>query len=850
MIDPADKTKDEIEESVNKDEEFIKGPELPERLLLPEPEDDIKNYKLPLQPVVIPLRDLVVFPSMIVTVYVRNEKMIEAVQKALDDRELICLVTQLNARKPAPPVDNLYDVGTSATVLQVIKGGTGTDAMILIEGISRVKIKSFVQDKPFIIAKIEPIVASKDNDVNLQAAVQEVKELIKKAVIEGKQLPPEVLTSLNSLQSVDDIADVACSFLTIDIKNKQELLGLIDPGLRIHKILDFLNKEIQLLKIRKKIKTDISEELSKSEREYLLRQEIKAIKKELGDDKTSSFGMEGMTDENDIKDLKARINAAKMPADIRIIADKELDRLKKILAISPEYTVARTYIEWLCDMPWDKSCPTKASVKKARKILDEDHYGLDNVKERILEFLAVCELNKNSGATILCFVGPPGVGKTSLGQSIARALGRAFVHTSLGGIRDEADIRGHRRTYVGALPGRIIQSIKRADCNDPVFMLDEIDKVGKDFQGDPAAALLEALDPEQNSAFTDHYLDVPFDLSKVFFITTANILDPIPPALLDRMEVIELPGYTEEEKLAIAKKYLLPKQLLANGLDKRPFTLTDEAILKIVRYYTYEAGLRELERKIASLCRKIAKDLIEKKKKINNVTAKLVEKYLGVEKFYFEAAQEKDMVGVATGLAWTPYGGDILFIEATKMKGNKNLILTGSLGDVMQESARTGLSYIRSNAEKFHINDKLFEKTDIHIHVPEGATPKDGPSAGITICTALVSLFTGRKIRRDVAMTGEITLTGRILPIGGLKEKILAAKRAQIFNIVLPAKNRKDLTEIPKHILKGLKISFAETLDDVMKVAMVKEKKLSSKKPHTKAKSRTARKSSKTKRKS
>ncbi|MBU1954049.1 endopeptidase La, partial [Patescibacteria group bacterium] len=590
---------------------------------------------------------------------------------------------------------------------------------------------------------------------------------------------------------------------------------------RLKMVLDYLNTEIQLLKIKKKIHTDISHEINESEKKYMLRQELKAIKKELGEGEPSAFGLEGMMDPQDIKDLTKRVKDAKMPADVEKIAKKELDRLKKIIPISPEYSVSRTYIEWLCDMPWVKSCPTKVDVKKARKILDKDHYGLEKIKERILEFLSVCQLNETCGATILCFVGPPGVGKTSLGQSIARALGRSFVHSSLGGMHDEADIRGHRRTYVGALPGRIIQGLKRAGFNDPVFMLDEIDKVGKDFQGDPASALLEVLDPEQNNEFTDHYLDVPFDLSKVFFILTANVMDTVPPALADRMEIIELPGYTEEEKLEIAKRYLIPRQLKGNGLEKHPFKMSDAAILFIIRKYTYEAGLRELERKIGALCRKIAKDYIEKKKKVTKLDAKDIEGYLGVEIYEYDVKQEEDMVGVSTGLAWTPYGGDIIFVESTRMPGDKSLILTGNLGEVMQESARAALSYIRSNADKFNIDSKKFEKSDIHIHVPEGATPKDGPSAGITICTSLISLLSGQKVRRDVAMTGEVTLTGRILAIGGLKEKILAAKRALIKTIIIPEKNKKDLKEIPKQILKDVTIKFAKTLDDVLKVAII-----------------------------
>ncbi len=586
-------------------------------------------------------------------------------------------------------------------------------------------------------------------------------------------------------------------------------------------IKEALVKEIQLLKIRKKIRTDISKEMNKNERNFLLKQEMKAIKKELGEEVNDFGGLGGMGDEDEIKELKQKIKNAKMPPEVEKIANHELDRLKKIFQISPEYAVARTYIEWLCEMPWNKSCPNKVDVKKARKILDEDHYGLEKIKERILEYLAVCQLKDRCGATILCFVGPPGTGKTSLGKSIARAMGRAFIHTSLGGIRDEADIRGHRRTYVGAMPGRIIQSIKRAGYDDAVFMLDEIDKIGKDFQGDPASALLETLDPEQNNAFTDHYLDVPFDLSKVFFILTANFLDPIPPALLDRMEIIELSGYTEEEKLQIAKRYLLPRQNDLNGLEKRPLKMTDEAIINIVRYYTNEAGLRELERQIATICRKVAKDFIEKKKVVKTIQKKDVEKYLGVEKYSFEAAQREDTVGVATGLAWTPTGGDIIFIESSKMKGSKNLIMTGSLGEVMQESARAALTYIRSHSGDLGIKDGVFEKSDIHIHVPEGATPKDGPSAGVTICTSLVSLLTGRKVRHDLAMTGEITLTGRVLPIGGLKEKILAAKRAQIKTIIIPEKNRKELTEIPKHLMANLDIKFASEIGDVIKVALL-----------------------------
>ncbi len=782
------------------------------------------EYKLPEQIPMIPVKDLVVFPSMVVSVYVKNADLIDAAQKAMKDKELVGLITEINPMKPVPPVDNLYKVGTASAVLQVIKG-TGNDAMVLVEGINRVGIQEFVATAPYLKASVKLIPKVREPSLEDEALMRDVKELVGKVSNGGKTLPQELIMGLDNITDPEELADLASSYLTLEVKKKQELLEMDDVEARFKKIIEYLNKELLLQEIRKKIHSDINKEVDKTEHDYLLRQEMKAIKKELGEkDKGGIPGMEGMSNEEDIKELQKKITAAKMPKEVEKITKGELEKLKKIFPFSPEFGVARTYIEWLCDMPWSKSSKAKVDVKKARKILDEDHYGLQKIKERILEYLSVYQLKGSPGATILCFVGPPGVGKTSLGRSIARALGRSFIHTSLGGIRDEADIRGHRRTYVGALPGRIIQSIKRAQFNDPVFMLDEIDKIGRDFQGDPAAALLEALDPEQNFAFTDHYLDVPFNLSKVLFLTTANILDPIPPALLDRMEIIELPGYTEEEKLIIAHKYLLPKQQKLNGLEKHMFTMTDEAVTEIVRFYTFEAGLRELEREIASICRKVAKKMIETKKITREVTVQDVRGFLGVEKFDYEKAEDKDMVGVATGLAWTPVGGDIIFIEAALMKGSKNLILTGNLGDVMEESARTALSFIRSNAAHFGIKEDIFEKHDIHIHVPEGATPKDGPSAGITMCTTLVSLLTNQKVHRNVAMTGEITLTGRILPIGGLKEKILAAKRAQLKDIIIPERNKKDLADIPPHLLKGMTIHCAKTFDDVLKIALIKQK--------------------------
>lgn len=779
-----------------------------------------QEYKLPERIPVVPVKDLVVFPSMVVSVYVKNAELIESVRKAMDHKELIGLFSEISPLKSMTSTDNLYRVGTAAAVLQVIKG-EGTDAMVLVEGINRIRIDEFVATEPYVQARVKMIPKVKEPSLEAEALMRDVKELIARVSRGGKTLPADLLIGLENLTDVEELSDLAASYLTLEVKRKQEVLEIEGLEDRLRKIVEYLNKELLLQEIRKKIHSEMNKDVEKSERDYLLRQEMKVIKKELGDKENSGIpGMEGMDNHDEIRELQKRITASKMPEDVEKIAKAELERLKKIFPFSPEFGVARTYIEWLCDMPWNKSSEATVDVKKARKILDEDHYGLEKIKERILEYLSVYQLQGSPGATILCFAGPPGVGKTSLGRSIARALGRAFIHTSLGGIRDEADIRGHRRTYVGALPGRIIQSIKRAQFNDPVFMLDEIDKIGRDFQGDPAAALIEVLDPEQNFAFTDHYLDVPFNLSKILFVTTANILDPIPPALLDRMEIIELPGYTEEEKMVIAHKYLLPKQLKLNGLEKFPFTMTDEAIMKVIRAYTFEAGLRELEREIASICRKVAKKMIETKEVTKQVGVKDVLEFLGVEKFDYEKAEDKDVVGVATGLAWTPFGGDIIFIEAALMKGSKNLILTGNLGEVMEESAKTALSFIRSNSSHFGIRDEYFEKHDIHVHVPEGATPKDGPSAGITMCTALVSLLTNRPVRRNVAMTGEITLTGRILPIGGLKEKLLAAKRAQIKDIIIPDRNKKDLVEIPQHLLKNITIHCVKTFDDVLKIAL------------------------------
>lgn len=771
--------------------------------------------KLPESLFILPIKELVVFPTMVVSIYVKNPDYIDVINEKFEKEELIGTVSYKNAEKKVPPTDNLYKIGTACHIIQVIKG-QANDAMILVEGAARFEVQEYTQEKPYLEAKISKIRQTLEKSEEGDGLAIEIRSLLETSSSLGKPLPEEVLINLQNITDYEELCDLACSYITIPIREKQYLLEIRDTKERMKAIIKQLGHEIRMLEVRGKIHSEVEKEMNKSEREFLLRQEMKAIQKELGEEDE-----EKVAEEKEIKHLEKEIKKAKMPKEVEKIAMEELKRLKRIYPISPEYNVVHNYIEWLYQMPWNKASKTKIDIKKAREILEADHYGLKEIKERILEYLAICQMQDKTGATIMCFVGPPGVGKSSLGRSIARALGRKFVQMSLGGMHDESEIRGHRRTYVGAMPGSIVQNLKRAGENNPVIMLDEIDKIGiGQFQGDPASALIEVLDPELNFAFNDHYLDVPFDLSNILFITTANILDPIPPALLDRMEVIELPGYTEEEKIQIAKRYLVPKQIKFNGLTKNPFTIEDDALSYIVRRYTREAGVRDLEREIAKTCRKIAKKLLEKGEKTKVVTKKMIPDLLGVEQFYEDMKQEKDVTGVATGLAWTQAGGEMIFIEATKMPGQNQLILTGHLGEIMQESAKAALSYIRSNAKKFKINDKAFEKIDIHVHVPEGATPKDGPSAGITIGTALLSLFTGKKVNRNVAMTGEITLQGRILPIGGLKEKVLAARRNGIKTIIIPEDNKKDLKDIEDHLLKGINFVYAKSLDDVIGIAI------------------------------
>lgn len=772
--------------------------------------------EIPTKLPVLPVRDIVIFPYMIIPLFVGREMSIKAIDDALAGNRMILLVAQkdLNIENPEPK--DLYNVGTVGMIMRMLKLPDGR-IKILVQGLSKARIENFMKKEPYYIADIQKIT---DPEVEViletEALTRNVKEQLDKAVSLGKAILPDILVVVENLEEPGRIADLIASNLGLKVDVAQDVLETLDPVARLKKVGDILSREIELLTVQQKIQTEARGEIDKTQREYFLREQLKAIQKELGE-------MDERGEE--IRELRKKIDEAKMPEKVAKEAEKQLKRLEKMHPDAAESAVIRTYIDWLVDLPWSKSTQDNLDIAAAKKVLDEDHYDLEKVKERILEYLAVRKLKEKMKGPILCFVGPPGVGKTSLGKSIARALGREFVRISLGGIRDEAEIRGHRRTYVGALPGRIIQGMKQASSNNPVFMMDEIDKVGADFRGDPSAALLEVLDPEQNFSFSDHYLGVPFDLSNVMFITTANLVDPILHALKDRMEIIEIAGYTEEEKLGIARSFLLPRQLGENGITEKQLEITDKAILLTISQYTREAGLRNLERELANICRKVARHIAEGKKRYVRVTHNKIHQFLGVPKYLPEEEREKDEIGVSTGLAWTQAGGDIIYVEATTMKGKGSLTLTGHLGDVMKESAQAALSYIRSRATTLGIKDDIFNKIDIHIHVPAGAIPKDGPSAGITMAAALASALTNRPVSRDVAMTGEVTLRGRVLPIGGLKEKALAAKQAGIKSIIIPKRNKKDLEEIPKNVKKGIEFVFAETMDDVFTAALKDQKK-------------------------
>jgi ATP-dependent Lon protease len=776
-----------------------------------------QNVEIPEQLPLLPVRDIVVFPYMVLPLFVGREMSIKAIEAALAGNRMIFLATQkaLDVENPQP--DDIHTIGTVGIIMRMLKL-PDERIKILVQGLSKAKISDYIQTDPYYSVRIDKIVESKatGSSLEIEAVMRTVKEQIERIVSLGKVLIPDVMVVIENLEEPGRLADMVASNLGLKVELTQSVLEITDPIKRLRQVSEILAKEIDVLSMQQKIQAQAKGEMDKTQREYFLREQLKAIQKELGD-------LDERAEE--VAEFRKRIKDAKMPEKVLKEADKQIRRLEKMHPDTAESATVRTYLEWMVELPWSKKSKDNLDLKAAHKVLNEDHYDLEKVKERILEYLAVRKLKEKMKGPILCFVGPPGVGKTSLGKSIARALGREFVRISLGGVRDEAEIRGHRRTYVGALPGRIIQGIKQAGTHNPVFMLDEVDKVGMDFRGDPSAALLEVLDPEQNNSFTDHYLGVPFDLTEVMFITTANLIDPILPALRDRMEIIEIPGYTEEEKLGIAQKYLIPRQLEEHGITQKHVRIAEPAIRQIISNYTREAGVRNLEREIANIMRKVAKKVAEGKGLGFPVNQANLHKYLGVPKFVPESELEKDEIGVATGLAWTESGGDVLYIEATSMKGKGQLTLTGHLGDVMKESAQAALSYVRSREKTLGINPDLFAKQDLHIHVPAGAIPKDGPSAGITMATAIASALSQIPARRDLAMTGEITLRGRVLPIGGLKEKILAAKRAKLSTVILPKRNKKDLDEIPKHLLKGIQLTFADTMDDVMKIALRRPQK-------------------------
>jgi len=768
-----------------------------------------EEIRIPSRIPVLPLRDAVAFPHILNPMAITLPRNIKLVDDALNSDKIIGLVLQ-KGEEEFPSPENLYRVGTAGVIFRMFRLPDGS-LRILVKGLERFRIKEFVSNDPYYVAEIEILKEIVKKDMELEALAKDIVRVYQELVNLSPYLPEELSAVVMNIEDPARLADFIATNTKMETEQRQEILETLDVKERLKKILAILTKELDVLKLGEELRNKIKNEMEKAQREYLLREQLKAIKKELGEEDER---------EAEFKELSERIEKAGMPEEVKKVALKELDRMKMMPPQAAEYTVIRTYLDWLIELPWSKETEDNLDIKRAKRILDADHYDLQDVKERILEFLAVRKLKKDSKGPILCFVGPPGVGKTSLGRSIARALGRKFIRMSLGGVKDEAEIRGHRRTYVGALPGRIIQSIRRAGSKNPVFMLDEVDKIGMDFRGDPASALLEVLDPEQNNTFMDHYLDVPFDLSRVMFITTANVTHTIPPALLDRMEVISIPGYTVDDKLKIARKYLLPRQIKENGLSRKDLEITDDAIVHIITRYTREAGVRNLEREIGKIARKVAKRITMGDKGPFSVDVDDIEKYLGPIRYPKEKRLEKPRIGVATGLAWTPFGGDILFVEATKMKGKRNLILTGQLGDVMQESAQAGLSYIRSNAKKFGIDPDFFDKYDIHIHIPEGAIPKDGPSAGITMCVAMVSVLSERPVRTDIAMTGEITLRGEVLPVGGIKEKVLAAKMAGINHVILPEENRKDVKMIPARQRKGMKFHYVENVDQALKLAM------------------------------
>ena len=794
-------------ETINKDESEQQRPAQAER-----------TRELPL----VALRETVIFPEMIVPLQVGRDKSVQALNKAVADSSPIALVTQRQAdREDIDDPAELYEVGTLAKIAQVVQLQDGT-VRAIVQGQQRLRLLGFVETDPFILARVELIDEGQASGLEVQALVRTVQGQIEQYVQSGAPVPPEAAVAARNITEPGLLADMVAYSPDMSTEQRQELLETIDVHERLKLVSTFLGRQIEILELKGKIQSEVKSEMDKTQREYILREQLKAIQRELGEDDPQQA---------EVSELREKVEQAGMPEEIKTRALKEVDRMSRIPSASPEVGVIRTYVDWLISLPWNVTTDDRLDLKEAAKILDEDHYGLEKIKERILEYLAVRSLADKIRSPILSFIGPPGVGKTSLGKSVARAMGRKFVRMSLGGIHDEAEIRGHRRTYIGALPGRIIQNIKTAGTNNPVFMLDEVDKIGMDFRGDPSSALLEVLDPEQNNTFQDNYLEVPFDLSRVLFITTGNLLDPIPPALRDRMEIIQLPGYTQLEKIEIGKRFLIPKQLENHGLTAKHIEITDAAMVELVQAFTKEAGVRNLERELANTMRKVARQVAEGRKRKTTVDVKKLTEFLGPPRYEYGELETEDQTGAATGLVVTEVGGDVVSVEVTKMEGKEDFILTGQLGEVMRESARAGLSWIRAHAAQLGIERESFEKNTLHIHVPAGAIPKDGPSAGITMALAMVSAFTGIPVHKDVAMTGEITLRGRVLPIGGLKSKILAAHLSGAKEVILPLKNQKDLIDVPDEIRKQMKLVLVESMDQVLEHALVRVPKALQAKP-------------------
>ncbi|PIQ44775.1 MAG: endopeptidase La [Deltaproteobacteria bacterium CG12_big_fil_rev_8_21_14_0_65_43_10] len=782
--------------------------------------DKLGGYDIPEELSIIPVNDMVIYPHTLAPLAIVDKRGTDAVDYAMSQNRMVGAIAIKSKGKTEVSAEDFYEIGSVMVIHKMLKMPDGSMRLI-IQGLAKIRVSEYLQKEPFYKAKIEIMPEKEEITERTEALMRAISGRYHKMVELVPYMPDELQVAVMNIEEPIKLAYFTATMVKMKLEERQEILEAEKVEDKLSKVLSVLSRELELLELGGKIQSQVQSEMSKTQREYYLREQLKAIQQELGE-----------TDERqaEIKELRTKIEAVNLPDYVLKEVDKELKRFERLPPASAEYTVIRTYLDWLIEIPWNRGTEDNLDLVKAKEVLEADHYDLKEVKERIVEYLAVRKLKDDMRGPILCFVGPPGVGKTSLGQSIARALGRKFIRMSLGGIRDEAEIRGHRRTYVGAMPGRIIQSIRRVESNNPVFMLDEIDKVGTDFRGDPSSALLEVLDPEQNCSFSDHYIDLPFDLSKTMFITTANVLETIQPALRDRMEVLRLSGYTDEEKICIAEKYLIPKQLEDHGLNTENIKFTEEAIRKIIASYTREAGVRNLERQVARVCRKVAHQVAIGKKEPTTVSPDNLYDFLGTEKVFPETAMRTSHPGVATGLAWTEAGGDVLFVEATKMPGKKALSLTGNMGEVMQESAKAALSYIRSQPKKLNIDPEFFEKYDLHLHVPAGAIPKDGPSAGITMATAIASILTERPVRSDIAMTGEITLSGTVLPIGGVKEKVLAAKRAGIKTVILPLRNKNDIGEIDKQLRKGMKFVFVENIDKVLKLALTDKSKKKTKK--------------------